>query len=115
MITGPMRVYLHSSAEVIALEAPLEKGQRVRWFVRWPGDIAEGYGGDLATRLGIAPADLTGGRLLVEDHDCYFPSADDADAWWIEGTVSSWAKRPGDPVGSYVLVDLDDVTMSRYQ
>jgi uncharacterized protein YneR len=110
-----MRVYVHPSAEAIVLEAPLEKGQRVRWFVRWPGDIAKGYGGDLATRLGVAAAELTGGRLVVEDHDGYFPSADDADAWWVEGTVVSWAVQPGDPMGSHVLVDLDDVTMSRYE
>lgn len=114
MYGAGMRVYLRPSAEAIALEPPLVTEQRVRWFVRWPADIAEGFGGDLASRLGIDPSELSFGELVVEDHDSWFSNLDEADALWIEGTVSSWATHPLTPVGSYVLVELRDVSMAPY-
>lgn len=110
-----MHVYLHPSAEAVALGTPLERDQQIRWFVRWPKDLQEQYGDDLSDQLGIDAATMASGSLVIEDLDGYFPNADDGDAWWIQGTVSSWVTKPIEPVGSYVLVELRDTDMRPYE
>jgi len=108
-----VRIYLHSSSEVIALGEPLSQGLRVKWFVRRPSDVQEGYSGSLAERLGIDPALVAAETFAIEDRDGYFPNADDDDALWIEGTVVAWSPDPV-PVVGHVLVDLHDTTMTSY-
>ena len=111
---GRMTVYLHPSAEAIALEEPLAPGQRVCWLVRRPEDVFEGHVDDVLAGLGIEPTQLATGQLMIEDHDTFYLVTDDTPAWWIRGTVTSWATVPIHPVGSYVLAELDDTHLTSY-
>lgn len=109
-----MRVYLSSSAEAIALENPLAVGERVRWFIRRPSDVQQSYSGDLAQRLGVDPSMISDATFAIEDHDGFFPYADDNDASWVEGTVVSWVPEgaTGPWLRGHVLVDLAVISLT---
>ncbi len=105
-----MRVYLHRSAEAIALEDPLALGQRVRWFVRRPSDVQKGHPGDLFESLGIDASAVNDEDFMIEDHDGWYPGADDDDAVWLEGTIMAFPPTGRGWPHGHVLVDLDDVS-----